>query len=234
MKKFLYGVFILLSTTKTVGQGFEVSGVQENYKGFIGETIKAQLRIKNTTDKPLSLIIRKSNALIGSTQKSYFCIDGNCSEQRTDEYTVRLEPGQVLSSLQIVLEAGLVSGESSVKYIVFNKANTAEFIEFDANFIVEEKPEKQSIYNSKYITLHDVYPNPVVDNAYVDYKIQNDRVKARIVIHNILGNIVGEYNLPLQENKVKMRTEELSSGVYFYTLYIDNEGVLTRKLVVKN
>ena len=234
MKRFLLSIFILLSATWAVAQGFEVSGLQENYRGFIGETIKAPVRIKNTTDRPLNLVLRKSNALIGSTQKSYFCMDGNCFEQRADDLTIRLEPGQSVNALQIVLEAGLVSGESSIRYIVFNKANAAESIEFDTNFIVEEKPEKQSIYNSKYITLHDVYPNPVVDYAFVDYKIQNDRVKARIVIHNILGNIVGEYNLPLLENKVKMRTEELSSGVYFYTLYIDNEGVLTRKLVVKN
>lgn len=234
MRKYLYIVFILLGAARGFTQGFEVSGLQENYKGFIGETLKAPLRIKNTTDKPLVLIIRKSNALIGSTQKTYFCLDGNCTEQKTDEFTLRLEPGQILNSLQIVLEAGLVSGESSIKYVVYNKLNTTESIEFDTNFVVEEKPEKQSIYNSKYITLHDVYPNPVVDHAYVDYKIQNDRIKARIVIHNILGNIVGEYNLPLLENKVKMRTEELSAGIYFYTLYIDNEGVLTRKLVVKN
>jgi hypothetical protein len=82
--------------------------------------------------------------------------------------------------------------------------------------------------------LHDVYPNPVSDYAYVDYKILSDRTKARIVIHNILGNSVGEYDLPLAESRIKIRTEELNAGIYFYTLYIDNEGVMTRKLVVKN
>lgn len=234
MRKFLWSILIFLHSTLVVAQGFEVSGLQESYKGAIGETIKAPIKFKNTSNKPVTLIIKKINSFIGSTQKIYVCIDNTCSDQKTDDFSIRLETGQSLNSLQITLEGGLVSGESSVKYAAFNKANMAEFIEFEANFLVEEKPEKQSLYNSRYITLHDVYPNPVTDHAFVEYKIQNDRVKARIVIHNIVGNIVGEYDLPLMENKVKIHTEELNAGVYFYTLYIDNEGVLTRKLVVKN
>jgi hypothetical protein len=83
------------------------------------------------------------------------------------------------------------------------------------------------------MTLHDVYPNPVVDHAVVDYRILNDQVKAKIVIHNLLGNVVGEYALPSMENYVRFRTEGLSAGIYFYTLYIDNEGVMTRKLIVR-
>lgn len=234
MKKFLWSVIIFLNATFAAGQGFEVSGLQENYKGAIGETIKAPLKVKNTSDRPLTLVIKRTSSLIGSTQKSYICIDSYCFDQKVDDFTIKLEPGQTFNTMQVTLEGGLVSGESTVKYTIYNKANTSEFIEFETNFIVEEKPEKQSIYNSRYITLHDVYPNPVTDHAFVDYKIQNDRIKARIAIHNILGNVVGEYNLPLQENKVKIHTEELNAGIYFYTLYIDNEGVLTRKLVVKN
>ena len=61
----------------------------------------------------------------------------------------------------------------------------------------------------------------------------NDQIKAKIVVHNILGNIVGEYSLPSFENFVRVKTDDLSAGIYFYTLYIDNEGVMTRKLIVR-
>jgi len=81
--------------------------------------------------------------------------------------------------------------------------------------------------------LKDVYPNPIIDNAFVDYQILNEEVKAKIVLHNILGNIIEEYPLISSENKLKIRADGLNAGIYFYTLYIDNDGVITRKLVVK-
>ena len=116
--------------------------------------------------------------------------------------------------------------------IVKNPSATDTVIVADLNFIVEEKAAKANIYTSRNITIQDVYPNPANEHAYVDYKILNDRIKARILIHNILGTLISEYNLPIIENKIKIRTEELSSGIYFYTLSVDDEGVLTRKLVV--
>jgi hypothetical protein len=223
----------MVTSTCVLAQSFEVTSLQDSYSGFIGEAIKAPLRFKNTSDKAITLIIRNVDAQIGSSQKNYFCLDNNCLDQKVEDYIVKIEAGQVLNNFQVVLEAGLVSGESALRYIAFNKYHPSHSIEFELNFIVEEKPEKQNLYSSRFITLKDVYPNPVVDQAVVDYKMNNDQVKAKVVVHNILGNVVGEYPLPPGENFVRVRTDDLSAGIYFYTLYVENEGVITRKLIVR-
>jgi hypothetical protein len=103
----------------------------------------------------------------------------------------------------------------------------------DLNFSVEERTSKEDIYASNHIILHDVYPNPVVDYAFVNYDLLNDAMEAKIIIHNILGNPIEEYSLPSTENRVKIRADAMDAGIYFYTLYLDNEGVITRKLIVK-
>jgi hypothetical protein len=216
-----------------MAQSFEMVGLQENYPGVIGETIKVPLRLKNVTDRPITLIVRKVAAQIGTSQKNYYCIDNQCLDHKTEDFVVRLEANQTLSTLQVALEAGLALGSSTVKYIAFNKSSPAEVFEFELNFQVEEAAEKQDIYSSVNIQLHDVYPNPATDHAWVDYTIFDSQVKAKIMIHNILGNTIEEYPLPVSENKVKIRAEALNPGIYFYTLYIDNEGVITRKLLVK-
>ncbi|HTE34277.1 MAG TPA: T9SS type A sorting domain-containing protein [Chryseolinea sp.] len=228
----LAAIFLFMSTL-AFSQGFEISSIQESYRGMIGESIKAPLRFKNTSDKPLTLIIRKVSGQIGSTQKNYFCLDNNCLDQRVEDYVIKIDPGQMLTNFNVVLEAGLVSGESAIKYIAFSKSNPGQSLEFELNFNVEEKAEKISIYSSRFVTLHDVYPNPVVDQAVVDYKILNDRVKAKLVVHNLLGNVVGEYTLPIFENLIRVKTDDLSPGIYFYTLYVDDESVITRKLIVR-
>jgi hypothetical protein len=232
LKTSLFAGFMLIALA-VCGQSFEMTGLQEAYKGSIGETVKAPIRFKNTTDKPIVLVIRKLQEQIGSTQRNFFCPDGNCLEERVTDYTVRIEPGQTLTNLQFGLEGGLVPGGSFVRYIAFNKSNPAHFVEFDLNFNIEEKPQKENIYQSNLITVRDVYPNPTVDYAFVNYNLLSDRTKAKIRVHNILGNIVGEYDLSVSENLLRIKTEELNAGIYFYTLYMDNESVMTRKLIVR-
>ena len=232
MRAKLLIAFILVSGVLK-GQNFELSSLQDSYKGSIGDLIRAPLQLKNNTEKSITLIIRKVETQIGSTQKSYFCPDNNCLDQRMDDYILKLEPGQTSQNFSIGLEAGLVEGFSAVKYLVYNKSNPAESRQFELNFMVEGRTEKSNIYTSRYITIHDVYPNPVTDRANIDYQLHNEEVKTKIVIHNILGNALTEYELPYSETKVKILTDQFSAGIYFYTLYIDNEGVMTRKLIVK-
>ena len=98
------------------GQSFELSSLQDTYKGFIGETIKVPLRLKNTTDKTITVIIRKLDATIGGTQKNYFCINDNCLGADIEEQSIKIDAGHNFELLQIALEAGLASGLSHFLY----------------------------------------------------------------------------------------------------------------------
>jgi cytochrome c oxidase assembly protein Cox11 len=234
MMKALLSAIIILMGSLAYGQGFEIAPLQESYKGMIGETIRVPLRFKNTSEKPVTLVIRKVDEQLGSTQKKYFCIDNNCLDSKVEDYIVRVEPGQTTTNLYVALEAGLNQNESSIQYIAYNKSNPGQSLEVNMNFQVEEKlGEKANIYNSRHITLYDVYPNPAIEHANVAYKMTGDQVKAKILVHNIIGNVIGEYSLSPLDNSVRINTEDLSAGIYFYTLYVENEGVMTRKLIVK-
>jgi|APTNR8051073442_1049403.scaffolds.fasta_scaffold00270_25 hypothetical protein len=233
MKRWLLLIGYVLLCGSLSAQSFEVSGLQDAYKGTIGDLIKAPLRIKNKSEKPITLVIRRVDTQIGTTQKNLFCPDNNCADQRSEEYIFKIEPGQTLQNFSIGLEAGLAEGFSTVRYLIFNKSNPSESSSIELNYVVEGRSEKSNIYSSKYITIHDVYPNPVIDYANIDYKLHSDEVKTKIVIHNILGNTLTEYELPYLETSIKIPAEQLGAGIYFYTLYIENEGVMTRKLIVK-
>jgi hypothetical protein len=232
MIRLLFAICLMASVWCSYAQTFEVQSTHE-IKGTIGETLKTPVIFKNTSDKPVIIVVRKISQQIGTTQKNYFCFDSQCLESKVEEYTMKLEPNQVVSSLHIALEAGLAHGNSSVKFSAFNKLNPAESYDIDLNFIVSEREEKHIIFSSSDILLKEIYPNPVTDVAYIEYNLLDDRVKAKIVIHNILGNNIEEYPLPADENKVKIRADALTAGIYFYTLYLDNEGVITRKLILK-
>jgi hypothetical protein len=233
MKIWLPLALATLLCTTAIAQQFDVSYATEPIQASIGETTQTPLRIRNNDLKPLTLNVRKIQSTLGSTQKSYYCLNGNCNDTKTEEITIRLEPGQVLTDLYIALDAGLSSGASALRYSVYNKANPSESIEFELNVAVDEMVERKSVYDSKFITLHDVYPNPAIETAHIDYNIHLKEPTYTLTIRNLLGNIMSQYILETMDTKLKIRTDDLNTGIYFFTLYIDNEGVMTRKMMVK-
>jgi hypothetical protein len=234
MKGTLLSALFLSLSLVVSAQGFEVAVNTEIQQGAIGETIKTPISVKNTSDKPLSLILRKVDNQLGSTQKIYYCLDKDCTESRSEDYQFKLEPGQSLSALQIGLETGLVASEVSARYIIFNKYNPTQASDFTLHYTIHERSEKQNIFNSPNIVIHDAFPNPVTENIFtIHYKILNPTPKYKLFVYNLLGNVVGEYKIDPYDTSLRIRTDDFNSGIYFYTLSLNGEGVMTRKVVIR-
>lgn len=82
------------------------------------------------------------------------------------------------------------------------------------------------------ITVSNIYPNPSTNFVNFDYYLPSQTKQAKIVIHNILGSIVGQYELK-QDNKIKISVNDLKSGVYFYTITVGNKNLATKKFIVR-
>ena len=233
MKRIVLIFLAIASSVSAWAQVLEWTDRQENIQAGLGQTIRIPIRIRNTSEKAQFFVIRKAQGDLGSNQKGYFCFGDECFDPGVDQFTKRLEAGEILTNLYFTVETGLVTTANSLHFEVFPRGNPSGGLEHAFSLNVDEKPTKSLVFQSKDITIHDVYPNPVVDIAFIDYRIHNESLKAKVVIHNILGSSVGHYELPVFESKVKVQADELTSGVYFYTVYVDNIGVLTRKLVVR-
>lgn len=226
-------VFLLLSGLVSVAQNFDLVDRTETFNTGLSQTLRIPIRIKNTSDKAQFYVIRLADAELSGTQKGLFCLDKNCLESETTEFSKRIEPGTTLEGLHYALETGLVVGQYNVKFEIFARGNSQHSIQHSVNIMVEEKRGKSLVFQSKDITIHEVYPNPVVDQAFIDYRLHSEAVKAKLIVHNILGSAMANVDLPFAESKAKIQADEFSPGVYFYTVYLDNVGVLTRKLIVR-
>lgn len=225
--------FVVLCTVQA--QNFEIVGQSGTYTGGIGERISAPVSIKNISDRPVHIIIKRIDRVIGTSQKNYFCWNGTCYAEDVNQIplSITIEPGEIATTFESVLEAGLAAGFSTVRYLIYDRSNPSDGIEHEVTYTVEDKESKKTIFHSEDLSINDVYPNPVVDFVIVDYNLQKQDIKAKIIIHNVLGSIIGEYELAYLESSLKIKTEDFNPGVYFYTLYIDNDGVMTRKLIVR-
>ncbi|MDZ7646057.1 MAG: T9SS type A sorting domain-containing protein [Cytophagales bacterium] len=171
--------------------------------------------------------------ILATSPKGYFCFDNKCLESGISEFSKRVEPGETLQKLVYVVEGSLLTSQSAVRFQVFPRLNPQDIQDYSVAIAVNEKLGKPVLFQSKDITIHDVYPNPVQDHAFIEYQLHNENVKAKLVIHNILGRPLDEYELNSSETRAKIQTEEYTSGIYFYTLYLDNNGILTRKLIIR-
>ena len=226
-------LLILLTGSFASGQSFEVSGVPETVNGHISQTLRIPIKIRNTTDKPQIFIIRLAESDFRATQKGYFCLDGDCSDSQSLEISRKIEGNSSLSGLSFVVESGLVGGLNNLSFEVLVKGNGAVRQEFPVQLLIDEKGLKNIVYKSPQLTLHDLYPNPVATMGFMDYELHQENIKAKIVVHNILGSPVGEQELPFFETRAKISVEDLAPGVYFYTVYLDNDGIVTKKLIVR-
>jgi len=239
-RKVAYIVPFLLLGFVASAQSLKTMDINIDSKGFIGQDIRTILKVKNTSDKTVYINISVIKSQLGSSQVAYLCIDNDCEDRNIAQRGItksdlvhKIMPGELNESLIVVLESGLVQGLSSITYRISNLKQADDFIDIELHYEIEERPSEGFLYSSKTVDLSDVYPNPVTETAIFDYKIKNDAKEAKIIIHNVLGSVAGEYKLNPFEQQLKVSVEDFNPGVYFYSLYIDNEGVATKKLVVR-
>lgn len=232
MKVLLSSLSLLLITLTSYSQNFELIETQENYQSTLNQQVKIALKIKNTGEKSQFFVVKRTRIEQMEMQKSYFCLGENCLEPGISEFTKKIEPGETID-LNYVLETGVLTGQSSYRFEIFPKGNSGEVRELTVNVNVEEKSAKNFLYQSREVTVNEIYPNPVQDQGAVDYKLLDGLVKAKIVIHNVLGKPLLEYELDPNESRLKILADDLTPGFYFYTLYINNSGVATRKIMVR-
>ncbi len=82
------------------------------------------------------------------------------------------------------------------------------------------------------ITNIKLYPNPVKDNMFIDFK-SNKNAKTQISITNIMGQNIFSKDISLNKgsNKIIIPTTNLKKGIYFVNIYTNSNSKVTLKFV---
>ena len=217
-------------------QSLKVVDTDSNVSGRVGSDLETTIKLKNTSDKPVRLMVRKLTNNIVSGQVSYFCLDNNCSDALTDEMVsdIIIQPGETIQSFVGILEPGLRESTGSVTYRFINADDPTDRTDFSLNYLIESDQGKGILYYNDKIRVSNLYPNPVDKIAIFDYQLDyQEESQIKIIFQNVLGSIINEYELQKFENKIKISTETLNPGVYFYTLQMDNQNLVTKKFIIK-
>lgn len=203
------------------------------FSGRIGTSQRKSLIIQNESSQVKDYNLKFLRGNIGSSQNIKLCISDKCYDPRRDFAKIKLtlQPGEIFTDLYIEFEMGISETKGNFDLQFVNATNPRDV------FVIESVYEvfNPSIDNTnhKEISIGSAYPNPSSRSAQIDYEYKNPNASAKITINSFIGNPVAEYTLDPTQKNIVINVSDLNPGVYFYTLFVDNKNIVTKKLVVK-
>jgi len=123
-------------------------------------------------------------------------------------------------------------GISLITYKFFNVNDTTDSV----TVIVSYNATAVGISNvsENKIIFSNAYPNPANSYTGFNYNLPQTAMNQKIIIRNLLGSVISEIALSNLEGNAVISTAELKSGIYFYSLMVNDRIFITRKLVVQH
>ncbi len=229
MKFFLTIMMILWISNSSFAQDFSVVNVESSLLVPHQNSVISTFSIKNYTNynKSFTVSLKGSFSFGGST--AIICYNENCVN---NDLEIQVGPNQTSENIALEFTGGLSSYKSTIQLEVNDEENSNSITK-DIFIEVTDRKQDDIFYSKDDILISNFYPNPAIKFANMEYKLKPYQSDAKIILQNILGSQVKEYILDPRENKLRLLTESMSPGIYFYTLFINEEGLATRKLIVK-
>jgi len=237
MKRFLAIFFWLLLSLPLFSNAQEVKVLSDelDFRGSLNQSQRKTVILQNETDQSQTYFLKNVRGSIGSSQDVKICIGEDCFDSKRDlaKIKIKLEPGEIMTDLYLEFELGIVEARGSFDLFFVNEKNIRDAFVVQANYEVEGPTTSEDGFEHEAISLTDVYPNPSQRIAQIDYDLKQGDVDARISINSFIGNPVSSYDLEPGQNTLVINVSDFNPGVYFYTLFVNNKNIVTKKLVVK-
>jgi len=202
----------------------------------LGSVIETTVFIRNNSDAPITIQVKRTDEKLAKYQDSFFRLDGKTTASRINESqnSVTLQPHETYSGLVLVFSSGFKEGNAEVSYRIFNTHKKTESAAITLRYAVSADAPSDKLYVNEQISISFMYPNPAVQYGEFEYRMPDTATsKVKISIHNILGRPLGKFSLDPKETVLRIPFKDWEPGVYFYMLVLDDETVASKKFIVK-
>lgn len=237
MKRLLLFFTWLLLFLPIIAEAQQIRVLSEDlqFSGDLGSSQRKSIILQNESNQSKTYFLKNIRGNVGSSQKVRICIGEQCFDPKRDlaKVKISMEPGEIVTDLYLEFEMGIVETMGSFDLFFVNPENIRETFMVEARYSVSNPDKKIDEFDYKDIKLSDVYPNPSSRIAQLDYQFNNPKVKAKITINSFIGNPIAEYELDPESSSLSINVSEFKEGIYFYTLFLDNKNIVTKKLQIK-
>jgi len=187
--------------------------------------------------------------LLSDTVLNYYAVDNDGSDgsinindgfSSFDKYTMLTTPRtqaglQGGNDVSNVVSAGpylIASGDSVVVAFALHATNNLIELQASAQTAYNDYNGIASINNTKQ-TAYKIYPQPSTDYFVVEFEKNNFMCKGvDIVIKSMDSKIVFKQKMMIKNNKIKIPTSSIESGLYYLVFRFNNEEIRDKILVI--
>lgn len=209
-----------------------VNGDTVTVSGPSTNTLHALVDVTNNAATSLAVVCRRKvvQSLPGSSNS--ICWGGQCwpsNVSQTPDSTV-IDAGTTTSEFMGDFSPTGAEGTAIIRYTFFDMFNTFDSVCFVAKFISTGNSAVHELSNS--LSVSGIYPNPSDKAGFIDYRLPESGLTAEIIINDMIGNEVRVIPVQEKEGKIRIATNDMPEGVYFYSFVINGKVHYTKKLVV--
>ena len=235
MKRTLLSIAILLTGFGAMAQSsLTVASLERNVWGSVEENIMQSLgSIENTNGSgPVDVRVQRITVDTVPGSQNYFCWE-QCYEPPTSisPTAMTIPVGQRINQFYADYKPNGNPGVSTLIYCFFNDANEADSVCATVRFTASPVGI-QDVFLGNQSGISESYPNPAKTFAKINYALAAGWKKAEIVVYSMLGSKVRAVRLTDDQGTYKMNVSSLPSGMYFYTLVVDDKDISTKKMLV--
>jgi hypothetical protein len=221
------------SLTLTNGGNNLANGDTVTVTGDVWTLLQLPANVTNNAGVTLSVLCRKIHTSVIPGTNVSICWGGSCwdSTYFVSNFPTVINASETVTEFAGHYKANGHTGISIVRYKFYDMNNSTDSISFFGKFI---GTSGVGINESNLLTSSDIFPNPADNATFLNYNITSEFTSAEIRIIDILGNKAQIIPLYDKAGKIKINTENLTSGIYFYSAIIDDKPVFTKKLIVRH
>jgi len=238
---FLFSVFALQAqlVVKDIDEGVISNDTITIHGTPDQDFLKVIMHLSNTGETNLHIAVRKVEVSIVEGMSNNFCWNSFCYSNNVYDIgdinadPIVLEPGNTTTDDDFYTELWPdgKEGLSTVIYEFYDVNDVFETVSVTVNFKVSTATSIFSRQISKN-SLGEASPNPAREFTNIPFEVPADAKNTQLVVRNLLGNIVYQQFLDVANQKIRIDTSGLSSGIYIYSLTVDNQTIASKRLMV--
>ena len=205
------------------------SDVVYNGSPTAGEIVADAITITNNSGNPVNVLVKKVEMQLVDSTSNTFCW-GLCfpPDVFVSPDPIAIGPGQTNSSdFSGHYYPGGHPGLTIIRYVFFNQSDPMDSVCFNAHFDAGVGLDELA---SK-VTLSQAYPNPATSYTQFSYSVEPG-VDATLIMRNVLGATINRTALK-GSGTVRIATDDLSEGIYFYTIMVNGKATQSGKVIVQ-
>jgi hypothetical protein len=235
MKRLLLSLLAVAVTTGLFAQNsLTMPSIDDFVWGSIEDNLlQAEGTVENTNGSaPIDVRVQRITIDTVPGTQNYFCWE-QCYEPPTSisPTAMTINPGQRVEQFYADYKPNGQQGISTLAYCFYDDNNEADSVCVTVRFSASPVGI-QDVFLGNQSGISESFPNPAVDVAKINYALSAGWQHAELKIYSMLGAQVKEVELTEDQGTLILNVADLPSGMYFYTLVVDDKSIATKKMLV--